>query len=135
MIVSDTNGERLLPSEPQISVASLKRDLELMRFAGFWPPKVECGPMVYETLVNWTIFGQNFPAYGEAAEERRLAMEERMRRELIMGLTDMEFNGMPVRLFDDVPDGRFWPSREPGNSNSRPFQGTEAHDAFRTTEA
>lgn len=135
MTVSVTREARMPPDDPQISIASLKRDLETMRFAGFWPPKVECGPMVYEVLVNWTIFGQNFPAKGEVEEHRRLANEERMRQELLLGLTDVEFNGMPVRLFHDVPDGRFWPSREPGSSNSRPFAGTEAHDAFKTTEA
>ena len=115
-----------------ISVASLKADLDRMRFAGFWPSKVECGPLVYEMLVNWVIYGNRFVAYGEDAEERRLAHEERMRRELMLGLTDMTFNDMPVRLFNDVPDGQFWPSRERGGYVARPFEGTEAHDVSRT---
>lgn len=118
-----------------ISISSLKADLDKMRFAGFWPSKVECGPLVYEMLVNWVIYGQEVKAYGENAEERRLAYEDRMRKELMLGLTDMTFNEMPVRLFHDVPDGKLWPSRERGGYVDRPFAGTEAHSEYRSTEA
>ncbi|HEV2709166.1 MAG TPA: hypothetical protein VGU67_03035 [Edaphobacter sp.] len=113
-------------------MASLKGDLDQMRHSGFWPARVECGPLVYELLVNWTIFSQRFQAETERDEERRLAREDRMRTELMMGLTDLTFNEMPVRLCEDVPDGRFWPARERGGYINRLFRGSEAHDESAT---
>ena len=111
---------------PMISVTSLENDLDRMRFSGFWPAKVECGPMVFEMLVNFGIYQNQFVVFGEDAEERRLIHEERIRKEYIQGLTAMTFNGMPVQLCDDVPDGQLWPSREKGGSVAVPFAGTEA---------
>jgi hypothetical protein len=118
-------------TERGILVATLKGDLDNMRFAGFWPSHVETGPLVWELLVDWCIFGRRFPANDPAEEEARAAKDERMRKELMLGLTDMTFNEMPVRLFSDVPDGRFWPAREAGGYIIKPFAGTEAHDAFK----
>jgi|GEM_PF-4742509 len=117
---------------PMISIGSLKRDLDAMRFAGFWPTRLECGPLVFEVLINWSVFGQRLRAYGEDAEEHRAAHEERMREELRRGLADMTFNEIPVRLFDDVPDGRFWPSREPGCYMTPPFARREPHNAVKS---
>lgn len=102
-----------------ISVAQLKANLEEMRNCGFWPSKVECGPLVFELLVNWIVFGQRFQAESEREEKNRLAKEERIRRELWLGLTDMTFNGMSVQLSYEVPDGRFWPIRERGGYINR----------------
>ena len=76
---------------------------------------------VFELLMNWTVYGSAKPADSFWEEERRLAREERMRRELIAGLTNMTFNEVPVSLCADVPDGRLWPSRLPG---SQTFQET-----------
>jgi hypothetical protein len=115
--------------EHQISVASLKADIDLMRSAGFWPSKVECGPLVFELLVNWTIFAQHLPADTAEDEARRLAKEARMREELRRGLTNMTFNEVPVCLFNDVPDGRFWPSRERGGLSARRINTMEMENA------
>lgn len=127
--------ERHLPDNPLISVASLKFDLDQMRNSGFWPSAVECGPLVYELLVNWTIYAQKFPSDTERDEKRRAAREERMRKELMLGLTNMTFNEVPVKLCEDVPDGRFWPSREYGGYINRTFQRNEANDAYSQANA
>jgi hypothetical protein len=116
-----------------ISIAKLKSDFERMRFSGFWPAKVECGPLVYELLVNWTIYGQKFPALDDIGEARRAAREDRIRGELMAGDACLTFNDMPVQMFDDVPDGQFWPSREKGTNAVKPFAGTEAHDVVSAT--
>jgi hypothetical protein len=118
-------------TERGILVTTLKGDIDRMRFSGFWPSRVEAGPLVFETLADWCIFGQRLPAKGPDGEDARSAKEERMRKELMLGLTDMTFNGIPVRLFHDVPDGRLWPSRDCGGYMASPFAGTEAHDAFK----
>ena len=91
---------------------SLEHDLNRMRESGFWPLRLECGIEVFELLMNWTVYGQAIPAENFWEEERRLAREEKMRRDLLAGVADMAFNDIPVRLKLDVPEGRFWPSRE-----------------------
>jgi hypothetical protein len=113
--------------ELPITAESLEADLSLMRNNGFWPSSVETGPMVYEVLVNWVIYSHHFEARSPWEEDRRESKENNMRVELMKGLTDMTFNGMPVKLFYDVPDGRFWPTREVNRTAMRPFEGTEAH--------
>lgn len=131
--VSDTGetSKILKCIPPLISISSLRQDMERMRFAGFWPAKVECGPLVYELLVNWTIYGQNYKALDAMGEERRAIREERMRRMLMEGASNMTFNDMPVVLCEDVPDGNLWPSRERCGHVAPPFVGTEARDECR----
>lgn len=115
-----------MADDPQISIASLKADVDRMRFCGFWPARIECGPMVFELLVDWVVMANRMPPGDCWDEERILAREERMRQELRMGLTDMTFNGIPVSCHDDVPDGRMWPPRDKGGLVVPPFMGTEA---------
>lgn len=124
-----------MAGDPQISVASLKADIDQMRNCGFWPKYVECGQMVFELLCNWTLVGNKPPFLSYWSEDRILAWEERKRAELFMGLTDMSFNEMPVRYCEDVPDGRFWPAREHGGYINRPFSGTEAFNAHDSANA
>lgn len=128
--VSDTSETNRMVGDPQISVASLKRDIELMRFAGFWPDKVECGPLVFELLTELVICGNRESPSEYWTEDRILVREERMRQNMLMGLTDMTFNGMPVFCHDDVPDGRLWPPRDKGGMVVKPFPGTEAYLAI-----
>lgn len=130
--VNATRSER---ANQPILVATLKADIDMMRFAGFWPSYVECGPLVYEMLIEWVINDNRVRTSGDYEERIQLAREERMRKELMLGLTDMTFNGMPVRLSHEVPDGRMWPSKERGGHVARPFIGTEAHDASNPNHA
>lgn len=116
-----------MADDPQISIASLKRDIDEMRFTGFWPDRVECGRMVFELLVNWAIYDSREPEGEYWTEERILIREARTRENMLLGLENITFHGMPVKFFDDVPDGRLWPSRERGGFVARPFFGTEAH--------
>lgn len=109
-----------------ISVRRLKQSLDGMRESGFWPPRVEVGPQTFEVLVNYTISLHHFSADGEEQEEARAQAEGRMRLHLMKGMTNMEFNGMPVVMCDDVPEGTFWPSREKSPTRVRPFKGSEA---------
>ena len=114
---------------PQISVMALERDLNQMRESGFWPERVECGLEVFEALMHLTVYGQQWPARDFWEEERRTALEARMRAQLLAGVTDMAFNGIPVRLKLDVPEGRFWPSRERETSIFLPGAAREAAHA------
>lgn len=101
-----------------------------MRFAGFWPDKVECGPIVFDFLISWVLVANQMPMGDYWTEERRQVREERMRQELLMGLTSLTFEGMPVALHNDVPDGRLWPPRDKGGMVVKPFPGTEAYLAI-----
>lgn len=103
----------------------LRNDISLMRFAGFWPDKVECGPIVFDFIISLVLITNQMPKGDYWTEERLHAREEVMRQEMLAGAA-VEFEGMPVVLHHDVPDGRLWPPRDRGGMILKPFPGTEA---------
>lgn len=117
--------------DPQIRVMDLRNDISDMRFAGFWPDKVECGPIVFDFLIGLAIITNKMLPSGDYwTEDRLYASEEAMRQEMLSGAANIEFEGMPVVLCDDVPDGRLWPTRDRGGFVVKPFPGTEAYLAI-----
>lgn len=126
--MSEPNENRMA-DDPQIRVVDLRNDISLMRFAGFWPDKVECGPIVFDFIIGLVLITNQMPDGEYWTEERRHAREEVMRTEILNG-AKMEFEGTPVVLCDDVPAGRLWPTRERGGFVVKPFPGTEAYLAI-----
>lgn len=129
--MNDTGNENRMVDDPQISFRTLRDDLALMRFAGFWPTTVECGPLTFEAIINWVICGNPPISPGDYwTEDRILEREAAMRKAMWEGKASVEFNGMPVTCHDDVPDGRLWPPRERSGVIVKPFPGTEAYLAI-----
>lgn len=79
----------------------LHSSLYALRERGIPTDLIEVGPTTFDLCIDVMI----------RRREWKLMHPEVIRRQVKLGCVDLHFDGSLVVMHDDVPEGRFWPSR------------------------